>query len=524
MNRSEPYDGKFLNQRPTPWDLSKNPSEAQKMSIRRRFPNCGSLLSLQRGPSRRQLLQSLGGGFGTLALAGTLSDAGLLSTASAASQSTPSDPLAPQQRHFPGKAKAVIQLCQNGGPSQMDLFDHKPELSRRSGQPHPEQVEVFQLGNKNVLMGTPFRFAKHGQCGMEFSELIPYLAGVVDDLCLIRSMFTDNNNHPFALNMLQTGKTFNGRPAMGSWIGYALGTENQDLPCYIVLRDPAGYNTSGKMVWSSGWLPPVYQGTEFSSSGTPVLHLNPARSLTADAQMRSRRYLQELNAIHLQQHPGEAELEARIQNFELAARMQLTATELLDLNTETEATRKLYGLDNPATAGYGTRCLMARRLVESGVRFVQVFPPLDPSFQPWDNHSNLKNDLRRICGHVDQPSAALISDLKQRGLLDDVIIMWTGEFGRLPITEGADGRDHNRHAFSTLMAGGGFKAGHIHGATDEFGYKSIENRVSVPDLHATILNQLGIDHTKLTFTHSGRPERLTDPEVTGARVVEEILA
>jgi hypothetical protein len=466
----------------------------------------------------------MGSGFGTLALAGLLDHAGLLSPARAAEASRGANPLAPQQRHFPGRAKAVIQLCQNGGPSQMDLFDHKPELSARSGQPHPEQVEVFQLGNRNVLLGTPFKFSKRGQSGMEFSELIPHLGTVADELCLIRSMFTDNNNHPFALNMLQTGKTFNGRPAMGSWIGYALGTENQDLPCYIVLRDPAGYNTSGKMVWSSGWLPPVYQGTEFSSSGTPVLHLNPARSVTADSQVRSRRYLQELNAIHLQQHPGETELEARIQNFELAARMQLTATQLLDLNTETEATRRLYGLDNPATAGYGTRCLMARRLVESGVRFVQVFPPLDPSFQPWDNHSNLKNDLRKICGYVDQPSAALITDLKQRGLLDDVIVMWTGEFGRLPITEGADGRDHNRHAFSTLMAGGGFKAGHIHGATDEFGYKSVENRVSVPDLHATILNQLGIDHTKLTFTHSGRPERLTDPEVTGARVVEEILS
>jgi hypothetical protein len=474
--------------------------------------------------TRRKLLQSIGGGFGTLALAGLLEHAELLKSASAADSQDRGYALAPRQRHFPGNAKAVIQLCQNGGPSQMDLFDPKPELSKRSGQPHPEQVEVFQLGNKNVLMGTPFQFSKQGQSGMEFSELIPHLGTVADELCLIRSMFTENNNHPFALNMLQTGKTFNGRPAMGSWIGYALGTENQDLPCYIVLRDPAGYNTSGKMVWSSGWLPPVYQGTEFSSSGTPVLHLNSARPVTAESQERSRRYLQELNTIHLEQHPGEAELEARIQNFELAARMQLTATQVLDLNTETEATRTLYGLDNPATAGYGTRCLMARRLVESGVRFVQVFPPLDPSFQPWDNHSNLKNDLRRICSSVDQPSAALIMDLKRRGLLDDVIVMWTGEFGRLPITEGSDGRDHNRHAFSTLMAGGGFKAGHIHGATDEFGYKSVEDRVSVPDLHATILHQLGIDHTKLTFVHSGRPERLTDPDVTGAMVVEELLA
>ncbi|MEY4565360.1 MAG: hypothetical protein RLY14_330 [Planctomycetota bacterium] len=472
---------------------------------------------------RRELLQSIGSGFGALALAGLLDQVGMSNRAKAADELASSSALAPRPPHFPAKAKAVIQLCQNGGPSQMDLFDHKPELSKRSGQPHPGQVETFQLGNKNVLMGTPFQFAKHGECGMELSELIPHLASVCDDICLIRSMFTENNNHPFALNMLQTGKTFNGRPALGSWIGYALGTENQNLPCYIVLRDPAGYNTSGKMVWASGWLPAVYQGTEFGSSGTPVLHLNAARPGLYDAQLRSRSFLQNLNAIHLEQHPGESELEARIENFELAARMQLSATEALDLSQESEATRKLYGLDNPAKAGYATRCLLARRLVEAGVRFVQVFPPLDPNFQPWDNHSNLKNDLRKICGHVDQPSAALIEDLKQRGLLDDVIVMWTGEFGRLPITEGSDGRDHNRHAFSTLMAGGGFKGGYIHGATDEFGYKSVENRVSVSDLHATILTQLGLDHKKLSFVHNGRPERLTDPEVTGARVVRELL-
>lgn len=474
--------------------------------------------------TRRAALRSLGSGFGTLALASLLSDTGLLAGDTHASGVRTQQANPTLGRHFPAKAKAVIQLFQNGGPSQMDLFDHKPELSRHNGQPHPGQVETFQLGNKNVLLGTPFKFARHGQSGMEFSELIPHLASIVDDLCLVRSMFTENNNHPFAINMFQTGKTFWGRPAMGSWIGYALGTENQNLPGYIVLRDPAGYNTSGKMVWSSGWLPAVYQGTEFSATGTPVLHLQPSRPLSVDAQRRSRSFLAELNALHLADHPRESELDARVQNFELAARMQLSATNILDLSQETEATRTLYGLDNAATAGYGARCLMARRLVEAGVRFVQVFPPLSPSFQPWDNHGDLKNGLQTICSHVDQPSAALITDLKQRGLLDDVVVQWTGEFGRLPITEGADGRDHNRHAFSLLMAGGGFKSGHIHGATDEFGYKSIENRVSVSDLHATILHQLGLDHTRLSFTHSGRPERLTDPEVTGARVVHEVLA
>lgn len=471
---------------------------------------------------RRQLLQNLGGGFGLTALAGVLQEAGLL-PAAAATVADGGGILRPRQGHFPPRAKAVIQLCQNGGPSQMDLFDHKTELTRRSGQPHPGDVETFQLGNRNVLLGTPFRFSRCGESGMEFSEVIPHLAGVADDLCLVRSMYTENNNHPFALNMLQTGKTFNGRPALGSWVGYALGTENQDLPCYIVLRDPAGYNTSGKMVWSSGWLPAVYAGTEFSSGGTPVLHLQPARPVTPAARSNAANLLESLNRRHQQLHPRESELEARIENFELAARMQIRAADTLDLSDETPATRKLYGLDQPATAGYGLRCLMARRLVEAGVRFVQIFPPLSPSFQPWDNHSGLRSGLSTICGAVDQPSSALITDLKQRGLLDDVIVLWTGEFGRLPITEGADGRDHNRHAFSLLLAGGGFQSGMIYGATDEFGYRAVENRVSVPDLHATILHQLGIDHRLLTHLHNGRPERLTDPDVTGAKVVSELL-
>jgi hypothetical protein len=471
--------------------------------------------------TRRRLLADSGLGFGSLALAGMLNG-------EASATPSPANPiysdLKPRAGHFRPRAKAIIQLFQNGGPSQMDLFDPKPELTRRNGQPHPGEVETFQLGNKNVLLASPFEIRQQGDCGMHFGETLPHLAGLADDLCLVRSMFSENNNHPFAINMMQTGKTFAGRPAMGSWICYALGTENQNLPAYIVLRDPAGYNTSGKMVWSSGWLPAVYQGTEFNTQGTPVHHLKPSRSVSPAARERSLRLLAELNRRHQELHPRETELDARIQNFELAARMQLAAADVLDISRESPQTRKLYGLDSPATAGYGLRCLMARRLIEQGVRFVQVFPPLSPSFQPWDNHSDLKNQLVKICGHVDQPSAALITDLKQRGLLDDVIVMWTGEFGRLPITENANGRDHNRHAFSLLMAGGGFRQGLTYGATDEFGYAAVENRVSVPDLHATILQQLGLDHTRLAFKHSGRMERLTDPEVTNARVVSELLA
>ena len=406
----------------------------------------------------------------------------------------------------------------------MDLFDPKPELTKRHGEPHPGEVETFQLRNKNILFASPFKIRPCGDCGMHFGETLPHLASTADDLCMIRSMYSENNNHPFAINMMQTGKTFAGRPAMGSWICYALGTENQNLPAYIVLRDPAGYNTSGKMVWSSGWLPALYQGTEFNTQGTPVYHLRPSRPTSPAARERNLRLLTKLNRRHLENHPRESELDARIQNFELAARMQLAATDAMDISRETPATRRLYGLDNPVTTGYGLRCLMARRLVEQGVRFIQVFPPLKPSFQPWDNHSDLKNQLVAICGQVDQPSGALITDLKQRGLLDDVIVMWTGEFGRLPITENNNGRDHNRHAFTLLMAGGGFKRGVTYGATDEFGYAAVENRVGVPDLHATILHQLGLDHKRLSYKHSGRRERLTDPEVTGARVVSELLS
>ena len=473
--------------------------------------------------SRRQLLQSLGNGFGVLGLAGVLDEAGLLAADAGTVNHPVGDNLVPRPGHYPGKAKAVIQLFQSGGPSQMDLFDHKPALTKHNGQPHPNP-EVFetlnQAGNRNVLMGTAFEFAHHGECGMHLSELIPHLSGVTDDLCLVRSMHTAHNNHPFAISMMQTGKTFLGRPAMGSWICYGLGSENRNLPGYIVLRDPAGYNPSGKTVWSNGWLPAIYQGTEFSSSGTPVLWMDPERPRSAKARARSQKFLSLLNEGHLLRHPGESELDARVQNFELAARMQLEATDVLDISSETEATRKMYGLDNEVTAGYGMRCLMARRMVEAGVRFVQVFPPVG---QPWDNHGQLISGLKTVCDKTDHGSAALIRDLKQRGLLDEVIIMWTGEFGRLPITQGADGRDHNRNAFSLLMAGGGFKAGHTHGETDEFGYRSVEGRVSVPDLHATILHQLGIDHHQLSYPHAGRPERLTDPEVTGARVVEDLL-
>jgi len=407
----------------------------------------------------------------------------------------------------------------------MDLFDPKPELARRSGQPHPGEVETFQLRNKNVLMGSPFRFSHHGECGMELSELIPHIATTADDICLVRSMHTESNNHGPAMNSLLSGKTLPNRPCLGSWVSYAMGSDNEDLPGFIVLRDPAGYSTSGKLLWSSGWLPAQHGGVEFSAgAGSPVHYLELPESVVPAARRRSLAFLQDLNRRQQARQPYAPDLEARIANYELAARMQLEASSVLDLRGESEETKKLYGLDDPDTRPYGLRCLVARRLVEAGVRFVQIFPPVRPIQQPWDSHYKLPQNLPAICKYTDQPSAALIKDLKARGLLDDVLVVWSGEFGRLPITENKVGRDHNRNAFSLFLAGAGVKGGYVHGSTDELGYKVAEDPVSAQDLLATMLHVLGLDHHRLGYRHLGRDETITDPEVTHARVVDELLA
>jgi hypothetical protein len=409
----------------------------------------------------------------------------------------------------------------------MDLFDPKPELNRRDGQALEGDVEVSQpVSGTKKLMGCPFPFRHYGRCGMEMSQLLPFIGSVADDLCLVRSMYSDNNNHSQAIQCLMTGKMFAGRPSVGSWVGYALGTENQDLPAFVVLRDPAGYDVGGAMTWQNGWLPALFQGTEIQSRGDAVLDLYPSVALPDGIQRNNLEALAVLNEERRRLYPHESELDARIRNYELAARMQLGAEAVLDITRETAATRRLYGLDDPVTENFGTRCLIARRLVESGVRFVQVTAPIKSGRSPWDHHHALKSGLEALCPQVDRPTAALIRDLKQRGLLDTTIVLWTGEFGRLPVsqaTESGDGRDHNRHAFSLLLAGGGFKAGHVHGRTDDFSYQAVEGRVGCPDLLATILNQLGLDHTRLKYFHHGREESLTDAAVTQARVVYDIL-
>jgi hypothetical protein len=462
--------------------------------------------------NRRAFIGRYAGALGSLAVAHLLADA--------REPTSGGDPLAAKPSHHSATAKSVICLFQHGGPSQMDLFDPKPELTKRNGQPHPDKLEVHFHTQQGKLLASPFQFARCGRSGIELSELLPRTAGIADEITLVRAMKTESVDHEAALRLIHSGKAFAGRPVWGSWVLYGLGAERQELPAYIVLSDPGGLPVDGTNNWSSGYLPASYQGTPFRADGTPVAYLaNPPDVPTAGRQNQLE-LLHALNVGHLQRHGGTADLDARLGQFELAARMQTAVPGVLDLTGETEETRKLYGIDNPKSAEYGKRCLLARRLVERGVRFVQVFL----SGQPWDTHSNNAGGLKKLCATTDAPSAGLVLDLKRRGLLDSTIVLWTGEFGRLPIAQGPDGRDHNRHGFSLWLAGGGFKRGHVHGATDDFGYAAVENVVPVPDLHATLLHALGLDHSRLTFPHEGRDDTLTDVGVTRAKVVHELLA
>lgn len=471
--------------------------------------------------NRRAFLGFTAGGLGYLALAHLLSVDGRAATGNRIAKAA--HPLAPKSPHYPAKAKSVICLFQHGGPSQMDLFDPKPELNKWDGKNYPgTDLEIHFDKQAGKLLESPFAFAPHGQSGTEYSELLPHTASISDDITLIRSMTTDSIDHESALRIIHSGKFQAGRPTWGSWVVYGLGTERQDLPAYVVLSDPAGLPIDGIRNWSSGWLPAIYQGTQIRSEGTPVFNLATPPDIPPSARTNQLHLLEKLNQAHLRSHPENSELQARISNFEMAAKMQTSVNDVLDLSGEPESVKKLYGLDhaNKATANYAKRCLMARRLVERGVRFVQIYL----SGQPWDTHDKNAEKLKDLCRMTDQPSAALVADLKQRGLLDSTIVLWTGEFGRLPIAQGKDGRDHNRRAFSLWVAGGGFKKGRVHGATDDFGYKAIKDEVRVYDLHATLLHALGLDHLKLNYPHEGRDDTLTDAVVTNARVIPELLA
>jgi len=454
--------------------------------------------------TRRQMLCGAGSGLGLLGLAGMFADA----------QSTDprrSNPLAARTPHYPARAKRVIFLFMPGGPSQTDTFDPKPRTAAESGKPLP----LASLGLTRVvpgkLLGTPWKFAKHGESGIEVSELFPHLARKVDDLCVIRSMVADNISHPGAYRQMHTGEETFSRPSMGSWLLYGLGSENQNLPGFVVISPQ---ETQGSMGWSSSFLPAAYQGTYVSDLANPIANLAGARP--ASSQRPSLDLLRSLNERHARARPDDSGLDARIASFELAFRMQTEAPEAFEVERESEETKRLYGLDRKECAVYARQCLMARRLAERGVRFIEVFSPVN-----WDHHEKLKANHPVNCAAVDRPIAGLLHDLKARGLLDDTLVVWGGEFGRTPTAEGTDGRDHHPHGFTMWLAGGGVKGGIVHGATDEFGWNAVENKVHVHDLHATILYLMGIDHEKLTFRHGGRDYRLTD--VYGS-VVQALLA
>jgi hypothetical protein len=445
--------------------------------------------------NRREFLRRAGSGLGMLALADLL-DAG-----------------EPHPGHFPAKAKSVIWLFMEGGPSGFDLFDPKPELQKRHGQRLPGIETHF--GNPGPLLKSPFAFQQHGQSGAWVCEKYPTLAKCVDDLAFVKSCWAESPNHAPAMYQMNTGLPRPGFPSVGSWVTYGLGSENRDLPGFVVLAP--GVGKGGPANWGAGFLPASYQGTLMRSPGQPVLNLDRPAGVSRDEQRAMLDLAGQLNAAHRDRHPGEEELLGRIESFELAYRMQMAAPEATDLGRETEPTRKLYGLDRGGrTAAFGQKCLLARRLVERGVRFVQVYTD-----DEWDAHGNIKDNHSARCAETDVPIAGLLTDLKQRGLLSSTLVVWGGEFGRMPVSEGGSGRDHNPHGFLVWMAGGGVKGGVSHGETDEIGHRAAVDPVSVHDLHATILHLLGLDHERLTYLHNGRRYRLTD--VSG-EVLTPILA
>jgi Protein of unknown function (DUF1501) len=475
--------------------------------------------------TRRDFLRRVGGGFGVLALAGLLDSQGLLARrAPAADESV--NPLAPKPPHFPAKARSVIWLFMNGGPSHVDTWDHKPELAKRDGQELKgfDPATGFFKDQVGPLMKSPFAFARHGQCGAWVSELFPAMARHVDKMAFLYSCWTDSNNHSPALFKINTGMTRMGFPCLGSWVTYGLGTESQNLPAFVVMYDtlgrgiPKGHSQN----WGAGFLPGVYQGTALKPQGAPLDDLAPSPEMTPPEQRAQLDLLAKLNRRRLEQAPAEPELTARIESFELAYRMQLAAPEAIDVAKEPLTVQKLYGLDNPKCTHFAKQCLMARRLVERGVRFVQIYSGGMDNELSWDGHTNIVKNHTGFAAETDVPIAGLLADLEARGLLDSTLVIWGGEFGRLPIVQkGGTGRDHNPHAFTVWLAGAGVKGGTLYGATDEIGHKAEVNRVSVHDLHATILHLLGLDHTQLTYRYNGRDFRLTD--VSGT-VVKEILA
>ena len=463
---------------------------------------------LRRLVSRRWFLRDAGVGLGSFAL---------LSLLSGRSQAAAQNPLAPRKPHFTPKAKRVIYIFQAGAPSHLDLFDNKPELSKRTGKlPPPELLKDYRaafINPNSALLGAKFAFKRNGQSGTELSELLPFTSQIADEICLIRSMHTDAVNHAPAQIMANTGSQQFGRPSLGAWTLYGLGSESENLPGYVVLSSANG-TSGGASNWGCGFLPTIYAGIPFRSTGDPVLYLSNPKGFDDDTQRASLDTLRKLNELSLANHQDPETL-ARIQSYEMAYQMQASAPELMDFSKEPKHILDSYGVD-PARPGFARNCLLARRLVERGVRFVQLF------HEAWDQHGDLKGGLTRNCKETDKPSAALIADLKQRGLLEDTLVIWGGEFGRTPMAQGTDdGRDHHNRSYSIWLAGAGIKKGITYGATDDLGFNIAENPVHVHDLNATILHLLGFDHTRLTHRFQGRDFRLTDVH---GEVVQGILA
>lgn len=481
--------------------------------------------------SRRGFLQAAGGGFGSIALTAMMSDSNAKRvsagekassgehTTSGSAEVLNSDWYSPDR----AKVKRVIWLFMHGGPSHVDLFDPKPTLTRLNGNPIPDSfgnVMTRRAVAKNPLLAPIKAFRPRGESGIEVSDFLPNLAKHVDDLCVIRSMHGDSVNHPQSVYQMNTGSVLMGRPSVGSWVAYGLGSENADLPAFVVLPDPKGGLKGGPPAWGSGFLPASYQGVTMRSGANPILHLRPPSGFTKNQQLDALDLVQKMNRSHLAQRNFDDELNARISAYELAFRMQSTAPELVDLSQESESTHKLYGIDQKHTSDFGTRCLLARRMIERGVRFVQVY---SGDTNGWDAHSNVLKNHTYHCNATDLPVAGLFQDLKQRGLWDETLVIWGGEFGRMPMSEQGTGRDHNPWGYCCLLGGGGVKRGHIHGATDEIGLRSVEDKVHVGNLHATILHLLGIDPKALSYFHNGLDERLIGP-TDDVEIVPEVLA
>ncbi|HTM55732.1 MAG TPA: DUF1501 domain-containing protein [Pirellulales bacterium] len=475
--------------------------------------------------SRRAFLARAGSGCGLVALAALLQEQGLLAAGEAGARDQLAiHPMAPRSAHFPAKAKRVIWLFMNGGPSQVDTWDYKPELNKRDGQELQgfDKNTGFFTDQVGPLMKSPFEFRQHGQSGAWVSEIFPKMAEHVDDMAFLHSCYTKTNNHSPALFEINTGMSRMGFPCLGAWVTYGLGTENQNLPGFITMYDTLGRGLpkGHAQNWGAGFLPGVFQGTALNAQGAPINNLFRRAGMTEAQQRAQLELIRRLNAH--QPQAAEADLAARIESFELAYRMQMTAPETLAIDDEPASIRALYGLDDPKCAHFARQVLIARRMVERGVRFVQIYSGGMENERSWDGHANIADNHRQFAGETDTPIAGLLTDLKQRGLLESTLVIWNGEFGRLPIVQkGGTGRDHNPHAFTTWLAGGGVKGGVHYGATDDIGHKAVTDRVSINDLHATILHLLGMNHEKLTYRSNGRDFRLTD---VAGHVVQSIVA